>query len=111
MSRTSVSALAQINTAAQRPEREREGEHGGGSGTEEEEGAVRAHLLSPLPTQLAQTTSILHTRTHTHTLNVWLQWGLTPPGGTFLAHREHGEMQIKQQGLGPGVSASSDFTL
>lgn len=63
MSRTSVSTLAQINTAAQRPEREREGEHGGGSRKEEEEGAVRAHLLSPLPTQLAQNTNILHTHT------------------------------------------------
>lgn len=37
--------------------------------------------------------------------------GISPPGGIFLAHADHGEMQIKQQGLGPGVSASSDFTL
>lgn len=67
MSRTSVSALAQINTAAQRPEREREGEHGGGSRKEEEEGAVRAHLLSPLPTQLPLNTSVLRTHIHTYT--------------------------------------------
>lgn len=38
---------AQINRAAQRPEREREGGLWGGRRKENEEGAIRAHLLSP----------------------------------------------------------------
>lgn len=115
-------APAQINTVAQRPERESEGEDWGGSRKEEEEGAVRAHLLSPLPTQPLHNTnvslSLLNTHTHTHTQKHTLKYRMwccsrriQPAGGTFLAHGEHGEMQIKQQGLGPGVSASSDFTL
>lgn len=36
----------------------------------------------------------------------------SPPGGVFLAHAAaHREMQIKQQGPGPGSSARSGFPL